>query len=351
MKTYYIGADVHKQTTTLAVRHKKEIIKVVTVKTEIDPIVEFLGTYKGRKLLTFEETSLSAWLYAHLHDKVDTLTVCDPRRNKLISDGGDKSDRVDARALAELLENNSVQEIHHTDNKMHINLKQWLALYHDRVQNKVRQHHKITAQALKQGAKVPAVIISNRKKRTEWLNDQSNETLTEQLQILFNSYDQATAEVTQIRTRIDTLSQSFPIITKWQKLAGIGLIRAASFYAYIETPWRFKSKSKLAKYCGLGLECSQSGSDKNGRPKPARLRMPLRCNRVLKNALLGAAQSIVQARDNVFKHEYERMVFNGVTSKNALHAIARKLLFVMWGMWKNNRSFDPKLWQIQHQID
>lgn len=350
MKTYYIGADVHTQTTTIAVRHKKEITKVLTLPTEIEPIAEFLATYKGRKIMTFEETSLSTWLHAHLHDKVDTLIVCDPRRNKLISDDGDKCDPVDARDLAELLENNSVRKIHHSVDQNHIILKQWLNLYHDRVQNKVRQHHKITSQARKHGIQIPATAMKNRDKRNEWFSKLTNHALLEQLQIIFDSFDTAVSEVAQIQIKIETLSQAFPIIKKWLKLPGIGIIRAITFYAHIETPWRFESKSKLAKYCGIGLERCQSGSDKKGKPKPARLKMPQRCNRPLKDALMGAAKTIAMKGNNIFKQEYERMLLNGITIANAQHAIARKLLFVMWGMWKTNRSFEPKLWQITHQM-
>jgi len=350
MKTYYIGADVHTQTTTLAVRHKKEIVKVITLPTKIELIVEFLNTYKGRKLMTFEETSLSTWLYARLHDKVDTLIVCDPRRNKLISDDGDKSDPVDACDLAELLENNSVRAIHHSIDQNHITLKQWLLLYHDRVQNKVRQHQKIIAQARKHGIEIPPTAMNNPDKRKQWLDTLQKHPLLEQLQLLFISYEAALIEVAQARSRLESLSQTFPIIQKWQKLPGIGLIRAMTFYAHIETPWRFKSKHKLAKYCGVGLENCQSGSDKNGRPKPARLRMPRRGNRQLKDAFIGAAKIIAHKNDNVFKQEYERMVFHGMTIANAQHALARKLLFVMWGMWKNNRSFDPNLWRNNHVL-
>lgn len=348
MRTYYIGADVHTQTTTIAVRHKKQIAKVVTLPTKIKLIAEFLAGYKGRKIMTFEETSLSTWLYTHLHDKVNTLIVCDPRRNKLISDDGDKCDPVDARGLAELLENNSVRQIHHSIDQNHIKLKQWVSLYHDRKQNKVRQHHKITAQAQKHGIQIPKAVMNNHDKRNQWLDKLENLTLREQLKILFCSFDAAVSSFAQTKIQLETLSQAFPIVKKWLKLPGIGPIRAITFYAHIETPWRFASKSKLAKYCGIGLERSQSGSYKNGKPKPAFLKMPQRCNRPLKDALMGAAKTIAGKSDDIFKQEYERMILNGMTIANAKHAIARKLLFVMWGMWKYNRSFEPKLWQITH---
>ena len=58
MKTYYIGADVHKQSTTIAVRQNNKIITMTTIPTQIDPMIEFLEQFRGRKYLTIEENPL-----------------------------------------------------------------------------------------------------------------------------------------------------------------------------------------------------------------------------------------------------------------------------------------------------
>ena len=44
------------------------------------------------------------------------------------------------------------------------------------------------------------------------------------------------------------------------------------------------------------------------------------------------------------------MVSDGMSCHKALHALARKVLTVMWGMWKNQRSFDPQLWQAAEAL-
>jgi hypothetical protein len=52
--------------------------------------------------VTFEEGTWAAWLYDLLKPHVAKLVVCNPRKNALLKDGN-KSDRIDARKLAELL--------------------------------------------------------------------------------------------------------------------------------------------------------------------------------------------------------------------------------------------------------
>ena len=57
---------------------------------------------KGSKVLTFEETTTSQWLYTELKDLVDKIVVCDPHRNKLLNDGPE-NDKIDASKLVQLL--------------------------------------------------------------------------------------------------------------------------------------------------------------------------------------------------------------------------------------------------------
>ena len=37
------------------------------------------------------------------------------------------------------------------------------------------------------------------------------------------------------------------------------------------------------------------------------------------------------------------MLKDGIITSNARHAVARKMLTVMWGMWKTNGLFDEKI--------
>ena len=105
----------------------------------------------------------------------------------------------------------------------------------------------------------------------------------------------------------------------------------------VDTPFRFAGKQKLWKYAGLGLERRQSG---NG---PVRLGVQRRCNRVLKNVLLGAAHSAAASKDNVFADQYQRWLDAKCSPLIARRNLARSLSTVMWGMWKIGIVFDPTI--------
>ena len=345
--TYYIGADVHSNSTELVIEKRNKIVARYSVPTTIPAISNVLDSLQGKKYIAIEEGPMAGWLYRNLNKKVDKFIASDPRRNKLICSDGDSDDRIDATKLASLLRGNYLRAVYHSDDDQRSELKHWVALYHDRVRDAVRHINKIRARCRMHGLQIPRLVLRDSSRRSHWLSNIKHHALAKQLNMLWIGYD-ATAKQTRVaKQQLIALSKKYPIVHFWKELPGIGLIRATTLFAFMDTPWRFKQKNKLWKYCGVGLQRSASGTDKKGRPKPARLQLPWAVNRTLKNAALGAALSAINQKSNAFKDYYERMVQDGVITSNARHAVARKLLTVMWGMWKTNTRFDENLLCIE----
>jgi hypothetical protein len=100
----YIGMDVHRATISVAVLDSRgKLIMESILETKAATILEFLQGLHGSLSVTFEEGNSAAWLHDLLKPHVTRLVVCDPRKNALLKDGS-KSDRIDARKLAELLQ-------------------------------------------------------------------------------------------------------------------------------------------------------------------------------------------------------------------------------------------------------
>ena len=75
-------------------------------------IVEFIQGLQGTLSLTFVEGTWAAWLHDLLQPHVSRLVVCDPRKAALLKEGN-KSDRIDARKLAEMLRTNQLKPVYH----------------------------------------------------------------------------------------------------------------------------------------------------------------------------------------------------------------------------------------------
>jgi hypothetical protein len=111
----YIGLDVHKESISIAVRNAAgKVVMESVIETKASMILDFIDGLRGEIHVTFEEGTWSAWLYDLLRPHVTRLVVCDPRRNALLQEGN-QNDRVDARNLAELLQNNQLRPVYHAD--------------------------------------------------------------------------------------------------------------------------------------------------------------------------------------------------------------------------------------------
>ena len=342
MTMNYIGADVDSKMTELAVRCKCKIVAHRRVPTSIRDIRQYLAKISGWKALAFEEGPMAHWMYRNLKDHVDKIVVCDPRRNKLITHDGDKSDAIDAAKLAELLAGGYLREVYHSDNEDRVLLKQWVSLYHDRVRDAVRQVNKIRARCRMYGVHMPGRVLRNRSHRPEWLAQIEHPGLVKQLELLWLGFDTVAKQAAKAKWQLELQSRRYEIIEFWREIPGIGLIRSATYFAYTDTPWRFKTPKKLWKYFGVGLQRTTSGTGKDGKPRPGYLRLPWVVNRRLKDVALGAAISVIHGKPNVFREYYAKLLRNGVTCSNARHSVARKIITVMWGMWKTTRRFDPQ---------
>lgn len=342
MAVYYIGADVHCHNTELSIEQKGKIVARHSVPTNVRAIRQVLDNLAGIKHLTFEEGPLAGWLYRNLKDHVETLIVCEPRRNRLIAAGGDKDDRIDAAKLAALLRGGYLRPVYHSDDAQRVSLKRWVALYHDRVRDATRSINKIRGCARVYGERVPRRALRDPAIRQGWLSTLESD-LADQLRLLWQSYDTNAAQVRSAKCHLSRRARAFQIIAYWSDLPGVGPIRSTTLFAYLDTPWRFKKKSQLWKYCGVGLERTTSGKDRYGRDRPARLRLAWPINKRLKNIVIGTAISAIRSHDNVFYQMYERRVADGTLASNARHAVARKMLTVMWGMWKSQRPFAANL--------
>jgi len=109
----YIGMDVHKEATVIAVLNGGgKLVMESIVETKASSILQFIHGLRGELHVTWEEGTWAAWLYDLLKPHVAQVLVCDPRRNALLKDGN-KSDKIDARKLADLLRTGMLRPVYH----------------------------------------------------------------------------------------------------------------------------------------------------------------------------------------------------------------------------------------------
>src|ERR1700693_3138453 len=120
MNIKYIGRDVHKETISIAVMNSDgKVVMESIIETKASTILQSIQGIRGDLHVTFEEGTWAAWLYDLLRPYVTEVVVCDPRKNALLKDGN-KSDRIDARKLAELLYLDKLKAVYHGEHGVRV---------------------------------------------------------------------------------------------------------------------------------------------------------------------------------------------------------------------------------------
>jgi transposase len=305
--------------------------------TTIPALVEVFDNLPRPCALVIEEGPMASWLWRNLHAEVDAMVVSEPRRNRLIAKEGDKDDDLDAEKLALLYRGGFIKEVHQVASLEQAVFKQQVALYHYRVRQRVREAHRITHLFRQHGVIIrEKAYVATEDRPALLARLPAHGTLPEMVQWMWTSYDELVAQEEKWRQRLVGAAQQVELVRRLQELPGIGWIRAATLYAYLDTPWRFRSKEALWKYLGIGLERKHSG---NG---PEYVGVPKRTHRLLKCTILGAAKSAAAQGDNPFADLYRRWLEAGLTTKLARRNVARRLAATVWGLWKNSSVYHPE---------
>lgn len=336
--SYFIGLDTHCEFCEMAVVSPRgRLVQRRRCETTIPALVEAIRSVRSPREVALEEGPLAGWLYRHLRSHADRVVVCDPRRNAYIAKEGDKDDPIDAERLAQLLRGGFVKQVHQIDSLERTVLKQHVSFYHDRVRERVRQGHQLTALLRRHGvfASITDVVDPEERQRL-WKQLPRRKVLREDLEHVLEVYALLAEQETFIGSRLVRLARRQEPVRRFQDVPGVGWIRGITFYAYLDTPHRFSRKSALWRYCAIGLERRHSGGG------PSRVRLDKRGNRQLKNVLLGAAKSAIAQSDSPFADKYAYWIKEGgMHPSTARRNVARCIATLLWSLWKTGDRYDP----------
>jgi transposase len=339
MAEHFIALDVHCAFSEMAAMTRTgKVVQQDRCETKIRDLVRMLSTIGRPRRLTFEEGPMADWLARELRRHVDELVVCEPRRNHWIARDGDKDDPIDARKLADLYRGGYLKPVHQPLSLQRSLLKQQVLWYHDRVRERVRQGHQLTALLRRHGV---FVRVSNLLDEEEWqiclARLPRSAALVRGLERVRRLYTSLLQDEEALRAELVGAARNFEPVRRFQALPGIGWIRGVTFYALIDTPHRFRSKAALWRYAGIGLERRHSGRG------PVRTRLSSEGHRRLKDVLLGAAKTAIEQTDNPFAEKYLYWSKEqGLHPANAKRNVARALAAAMWSLWKSGQTYEPE---------
>ena len=253
----YIGMDVHKEAIVIAVLSDGgKLVMESIIETKASSVLQFIHGLRGELHVTWEEGTWAAWLYDLLKPHVHQMLVCDPRRNALLKEGN-KSDKVDARKLADLLRTGMLRPVYHGEHGLRT-LRELGRSYQtiskdlNRVMNRVK--------ALYRGWSIPCAgtQVYAPRYRQEWLGKIEHAGVRRRAELLYQQLDGLQALRRTLRPELLAESRKHKAAKLLRQIPCIGPIRAARLIAWMQTPHRFRSKRQLWTYSGLGIETHDS---------------------------------------------------------------------------------------------
>jgi len=165
----YIGMDVHQATISVAVRDPQgKLLMESILETKASTILEFLGGLRGTLFVTFEEGTWAAWLYDLLKPHVSEVLVCNPRKIPLLKQGN-KSDKIDARKLAERLRLNDLKPVYHGESGVRM-LRELARSYLTIVKDLTRVMSRVKAVYRSWAIPCAGRDVYYRRHRSQWLD-------------------------------------------------------------------------------------------------------------------------------------------------------------------------------------
>jgi transposase len=345
--TKYIGMDVHRESISIAVMNSAgKIVLACVVETKASIILQFLDGLRGELHVTFEEGTWAAWLYDLLKPHVTRLVVCDPRKNASMKHGN-KSDKIDAQRLAELLRLDHLNPVYHGEHGLR-SLKELVRSYLTITKDLGRVMSRVKAIYRSWGIPCTGKQVYAPQHRVEWLARITEPGVRRRAEFYYQQLDALRSLRREVRRELLEESKKHQAWKRLCQIPSIGPIRAAVLLGILQMPHRFRTKRQLWTFGGLGIETYSSADHRYVEGQLQRAKKPVlirglnqNCNHDLKNLFKGAA-IIAATKPGPFQEFYAALLANGMRAEMARLTLARKIATIVLIVWKKGVCFDAQ---------
>jgi transposase len=336
----YIGIDVSSKSFTV---HAINSAKKLVFKGDISPTrVGLRGMIdqldKQTKLVIFEAGNQLKWIALTLKKiKGVHIHVVHPNEIKWINQSSGKTDKIDARKLAELARGDMLpRQVHIVEGKAR-ELRELISARSTIQSKRIALINSIRGCLKQEGYKLPEGFFKN----VRW-QEQLNKMRIGEIQKLIlekfmDSIEGMVRSEMELTSKI--LESEHKDIELLETIPGIGGLTSRVLISAIDDAKWFDNKKCVSKYGGLTPRIYQSG----GLTHLGRINRDGRME--MRGVLLQCAHTITRMKSyeaRPLKEFFER-IKKCRGKKTAVVALARKLLTVAYGVLKTKKVYDPQM--------
>jgi len=325
MSALVCGLDVHKESTYATILDASG--KIVNQKRMSNSLVpSYLSSFKIDKI-GMESNNQIVPLYRLLTKKGYDVSISHPKKTRYIAEAKIKSDRVDSKAIAELVRPDALPQAYMPDPETAM-LREKIRRRAFLVRTRVRLRVKIRSILTYEGIKPPSDYGLFTLKGVEWLRSLALEPIESYLRIIKPLDD----EIRQVSKELKETARIDEDVKLLTTVPGVGYYTALLVKSKIGPINRFIDGDKLCSYAGLVPSTYASGGTiRHGS-------ITKEGSRWLRWVMVEAAMTHIHKYDTSITRAYHRIAERR-GKQVATVAAARRLLMCCWSVLKNKHPY------------
>lgn len=336
---YYCGIDLgNKKSVVTVIQGNRQVVAEEEIGTTRVEIGKFFKKYRGMTCLV-EASPLAEWLCTEVEKLGHKITIVCPRKAKvaLASQSKKKTDRRDARALAELCRSGWYEAVHRKSAEAR-EMRSFMTARKQLVECSTALASSIRGILRAHGVKLEGGTDENGFPEKVCKAMKELPALAQAgIKELLKSFELLHSQQRAMYRRLEKHTKQDPLTKRLQTIPSIGPATAAAFVATIDDPNRFPDAEKVAAYLGLTPSVYQSGETEY------RGRITKTGDKLLRWLLVEAAHVLLtRSKTPCDLKTWGLKLQETKGAGKARVAVARRLSGIMWKMWKDGTTFYPE---------
>lgn len=335
----YVGLDVSgKSLVVYAVNERKQRVfegEQPASRAGLRALLRQVGI--GAKLVAFEAGNQMKWIAETLKRIADVqVHVVHPNEVKWITESRGKTDRVDAKKLAELARAGILPRAVHVVEGPVRELRELVSARQQLQSKRVALINTIRGYVYQEGHRLPEKFFAGASWRTKLARLPVSAPLTLIIETFMASIEALVAAEQRLTTRLEAIQD--PRCPLLESIPAIGPLGARVLVSALDDARRFDDQKAVANYGALAPTIYQSGE----------VRQLGRINRdgrgEVRRVLLQCAHTVVRMKSHGAKplQQFFARIARRRGKKIAVVALARKLLTTAYGVLKSGERYDPR---------
>jgi len=340
MGKFWVGVDLHKGQFTCYVKGEKGAYQRFATNTAgYTAFLRMLETFRANEQeceVAVESTGNTRYFVTMVERLGVRVRVINTLKFKVVNESVNKTDRRDAKTIAEFLAKDMLPEARLCGERSEA-LRRLVKSRSILVSTLVKLKNQVHGVALSYGLTVKSGKLNSLKGRAEVvaaLQAVEGAAVVEPLVAAIKTME---AEVTRVEKKLSELTTGDRAVEILRSIPGTGPICATTVRAFVDDIKRFRSAKELCGYAGLAPWVQQS--DQTVHYGNITKRGPSELRRALVQMALGMIK-VNRENNNRLMVRY-RQIKQRRGSGKAIIATARKLATIVWTLLTDDTEYDP----------